>query len=340
MRALFAFITCACILHVGLTAQNSDKEVIIIEKTVDEHGNEISKKITRQKGEDLSDDQIERLLQEDERPFGQWDIESLGFGPNAFDGWDDWLNDGSKEADVTIGLSLSFDNGRTSIIEVYPGTGADDSDLRAGDEIVSIEGNPIASYDDIKKILEDKSTGDEIRITIYRDGTEIEKFVILKRNRTSQFSFDLPEEMGAKQFFFDFSDSDFGMDIDSIFKSFGTPNLDSLLKNFGMIDGHQFRSYREPNRDRVDLNRANRASLGVLVDDRPNGGVVIAEVLEQSAADNAGMQSGDIIQRIDDDMVTSYRELSMLISRRDSGDIVSIQVLRRNKQKTLKVTLD
>ena len=70
-------------------------------KTIIENAdNEISKKITRKKGNDLDDQELEELLEEDEIPFGQWDIESLGFGPNAFKGWGEWLNDGERSSDV------------------------------------------------------------------------------------------------------------------------------------------------------------------------------------------------------------------------------------------------
>jgi len=107
------------------------------------------------------------------------------------------LNDGSQSSEVSIGLSLSFENGRTSVVDVYGGTGAYDSDIRPGDEIISIEDTPIVSYENIEGILDGKKAGDEIKIVIYRDGEEIEKYVNLKRKRSNSFSFDLPEEFGT-----------------------------------------------------------------------------------------------------------------------------------------------
>lgn len=340
MRILLLALITISFYSISVIGQDADQDVIIIEKTIDEHGNEISKKITRKKGNDISDQELDELLEEDEIPFGQWDIESLGFGPNAFKGWGEWLNDGERSSDVSIGLSLSFENGRTSVVDVFQGTGAYDSDIRAGDEIISIEGNPIVSYDDIKAILADKSAGDEIRITIYRDGTEIEKFVNLKRNRLNGFNFDLPEDMGnAQQFFFDFGDSGFGMDMDSIFRSFGTPNLDSLLQNFGLSDDlKSLRSYRYNNPPETKSSD-KRASLGVMIDDEPNG-VTIADVLSNSAADVAGLQEGDVIKRFNDNIVTSYRELTMLVGRVESGDSVEIEINRNGKSKKVKVIMD
>jgi len=344
MRLILLSALLACVAWIGAFAQSTEKDVIIIEKTIDENGNEVSKKIIRKQGNDFSDEELEELLETDERPFGQWDIESLGFGPSAFDGWGEWLNDGSQSSEVSIGLSLSFENGRTSVVDVYGGTGAYDSDIRPGDEIISIEDTPIVSYENIEGILDGKKAGDEIKIVIYRDGEEIEKYVNLKRKRSNSFSFDLPEEFGTgEQFFFNFGDSNFGIDIDSIFRSFGTPNLDSLIRNFDLEDGdNPFRSFNfeefNPSSPR-SKKLGQGASLGVMIEDAPDG-VAIVDVLSDSAADKAGLKSDDIITRFNDNVVTSYRELTMQVSLVKSGQTVEVEIQRKGKTKKLMVTMD
>ena len=338
MRSILATILLVSIAWIGAFSQSTEKDVIIIEKTIDKNGNEVSKKIIRKQGDDFSDQELEELLETDERPFGQWDIESLGFGPSALDGWSEWLNDGSQSSEVSIGVSLSFEDGRTSVVDVYGGTGAYDSDIRPGDEIISIEETPITSYENIKDILANKKAGDEIKVVIYRDGEEIEKYVNLKRKRSNSFSFDLPEEFGiGEQFFLNFG----GIDIDSIFKSFGTPNLDSLLRNFDLGDGvDPFRSF---NLDKLNPGTPTKlgsgASLGVMIEDAPDG-VAISDVLSDSAADKAGLKSGDVIKRFNDNVVTSYRELTMVVGLVDSGQTVEIEVDRNGKTKKIEVTMD
>jgi len=262
----------------------------------------------------------------------------------VFDGWGEWLNDGSQSSEVSIGLSLSFENGRTSVVDVYGGTGAYDSDIRPGDEIISIEDTPIVSYENIEGILDGKKAGDEIKIVIYRDGEEIEKYVNLKRKRSNSFSFDLPEEFGTgEQFFFNFGDSNFGIDIDSIFRSFGTPNLDSLIRNFDLEDGdNPFRSFNfeefNPSSPR-SKKLGQGASLGVMIEDAPDG-VAIVDVLSDSAADKAGLKSDDIITRFNDNVVISYRELTMQVSLVKSGQTVEVEIQRKGKTKKLMVTMD
>ncbi|HET6590011.1 MAG TPA: trypsin-like peptidase domain-containing protein [Candidatus Nitrosocosmicus sp.] len=51
-----------------------------------------------------------------------------------------------------------------------------------GDIILSIEGSPINTIDDIKKILSTKQIGDKIQLTIYRNGDTLDMPVILKKN--------------------------------------------------------------------------------------------------------------------------------------------------------------
>lgn len=68
-------------------------------------------------------------------------------------------------------------------------------------------------------------------------------------------------------------------------------------------------------------------------------GVVIASVVEGSAADNAKLQKGDIITKIDDTNITSIAELRYYLYKYNVGDTVKITFLRNDKEKTAKVTL-
>jgi len=71
MRLILSTALLVCIAWIGAIAQSTEKDVIIIEKTIDENGNEVSKKIIRRQGDDFSDEELEELLETDERPFGQ-----------------------------------------------------------------------------------------------------------------------------------------------------------------------------------------------------------------------------------------------------------------------------
>lgn len=70
-------------------------------------------------------------------------------------------------------------------------------------------------------------------------------------------------------------------------------------------------------------------------------GVWIEQVGENSAADKAGIKSGDIITKVDDVLVgTSPRLQELIASKRPGGDEVRITVKRNGKEKEFDVVLE
>jgi len=68
-------------------------------------------------------------------------------------------------------------------------------------------------------------------------------------------------------------------------------------------------------------------------------GVYITGVLNNSAAAAAGLQEGDIIQRIDGVQLNSSAEFSERIARHRPGDAVKLTYLRNNQRRTTSATL-
>ncbi len=68
-------------------------------------------------------------------------------------------------------------------------------------------------------------------------------------------------------------------------------------------------------------------------------GVYIEEVMEESAADKAGIEKGDVILKIDDKKVNTSPELQELIARKRPGDKVQVTLSRNGKEKDVKVIL-
>lgn len=68
-------------------------------------------------------------------------------------------------------------------------------------------------------------------------------------------------------------------------------------------------------------------------------GVYVAEVVNGSAAQKAGMQSGDVIVQVDGRQINSSSQLQEQIGRKNPGDEVVVLVRRGNKSVTLQVTL-
>ena len=83
----------------------------------------------------------------------------------------------------------------------------------------------------------------------------------------------------------------------------------------------------------VDPEAAELYNLGA---DR---GALVVAVAEGSAAEEAGLERGDIVTAIDDEEVTSMADLAAQISARSPGDEVTLELVRAGETQTVEVTL-
>ena len=65
------------------------------------------------------------------------------------------------------------------IIEITPDTGAADADLRPDDVIVSLDGEPIRSMDDLILHVRRTRVGDEVTLEVWRNGEKIEVIMVV-----------------------------------------------------------------------------------------------------------------------------------------------------------------
>lgn len=75
---------------------------------------------------------------------------------------------------------------------------------------------------------------------------------------------------------------------------------------------------------------SNSAMLGVSTE-KAEGGVVINNVTEESAAEKIGLKEGDIITKIDDDKIEDPDDLSAAVKKHKPGDKVTVHWLRDKK---------
>lgn len=68
-------------------------------------------------------------------------------------------------------------------------------------------------------------------------------------------------------------------------------------------------------------------------------GLYIVEVTEFSAAEKAGLKSGDLIVKMDGKRVKTFDELKEIKNSKEEGDVISIEVIRDGKTKTIDLAL-
>ena len=68
-------------------------------------------------------------------------------------------------------------------------------------------------------------------------------------------------------------------------------------------------------------------------------GIYVAKVVEDGAAEAAGLKEGDVITAVDGQKVTKFGELQGILAKKRPGDKVSITYLRNKKSHTVSATL-
>lgn len=107
------------------------------------------------------------------------------------------------------------------------------------------------------------------------------------------------------------------------------------LKQFGTvqrgligIQGQDVRSYLDQQKE-----EQKEVDLGT------NEGIYVAEVVDDGAAQDAGLVKGDVITAVDGHKITKMAELQEYLSTKRPGDKVSVTYLRKKAKKTAELTL-
>lgn len=84
---------------------------------------------------------------------------------------------------------------------------------------------------------------------------------------------------------------------------------------------------------------SNKVTMGVMIEDDSRG-VVVSDLVENSAAEKAGLKQGDTLLKINDTHVFNADMLLEALSAFDKGDKVKVTYLRDGKEKTTNVSFN
>ncbi|WP_338378371.1 trypsin-like peptidase domain-containing protein [uncultured Flavobacterium sp.] len=84
-----------------------------------------------------------------------------------------------------------------------------------------------------------------------------------------------------------------------------------------------------------ELNQNASEELGTTL----SKGFYISNVTKKSGAEKAGLKKGDIITKLDDKMVTGFKDLTSYINTKRPDDLVNVTVIRNEKEKVIPVKL-
>ena len=81
--------------------------------------------------------------------------------------------------------------------------------------------------------------------------------------------------------------------------------------------------------------------MGVVLDEKSEelNGVLVAEVIPHSAADRAGLKTGDRILKVDQRSVNLAQQVNQAMQKKDPGDLILLEISRDQKNSDIRVTL-
>lgn len=219
-----------------------------------------------------------------------------------------------NETKAFLGVMLADHEGTgVRISSIIEGTKAEEAGLLPGDILTSINGVAYETVSDFVRELGNHKPGEMIVLSYQRGRDSFEKEVELGEKAISGLEnrlFLSPED-------FQFPDMDGDVQI-----------FEFNPENEGDLEWH---SYDD---DKAFLG----ISPGHECTDKTKG-VPIGEITPNSAAEEMGLQSGDILQSINGDDVETFSQIAGMVGEMSPGDHIKVGISRNGKKQKLKGTL-
>ena len=218
-----------------------------------------------------------------------------------------------------LGVSIAENkDGQVEIVDVERESPAELAELEKGDIVLEFEGSKVTSTEMLADEIRMHKPGDDCDVKIERDGKVMNVKVKLgeysERDIMREFQFKFPRLFAPERVqpvpMPDFEDSKLFRWVGGKQKYIGvylqelTPELS---KHFGVEEGE---------------------------------GLCVGKVYEDSPAEEAGLQVGDVIVKADGERVERVAELQKLIQDKDEGEKIRIEYLRDKKRKTVDVVIE
>ncbi|HEX5131729.1 MAG TPA: PDZ domain-containing protein [Candidatus Krumholzibacteria bacterium] len=174
--------------------------------------------------------------------------------------------------------------------------------LADGDVIVSFNGTNVSTPDELRAAVRETSPGDKVKMDVVQDGKTRAIDVVVG-------------ERPDREFGWMWGDSDAPKLHRAFMVMGGGPRLG--------VQAHELSD-----------------ELATYFNARPGEGVLVLSVDDESVAEKAGVQPGDVVRKIDEQDIADVDDLRVSLRDFDEGDEFTITVLRHGKTQSLKATMD
>jgi serine protease Do len=199
-------------------------------------------------------------------------------------------------------LKLKEDYG-VEITRIEEGSPAEKAGVKPGDVVLEYNGQRVEGMEQFGRMVRETPPGREVKLTISRDGAPQTLTAMLGSRKDRGFPGNFHFEMPDIRI----------PDIPQIYTTLRTARLGVEAESLGP----QLAEY-----------------FGV------KEGVLVRSVLENTAAQKAGIKAGDVITKVDGMPVTSPSELSGAVRSASSKKTYTLELIRERKPQTVTVTVE
>jgi C-terminal processing protease CtpA/Prc len=231
-----------------------------------------------------------------------------------------WLGVGIQELDQDMieAMDLEKDVKGVLINEIYEGSPAEAAGLEKGDVVLSFDGEAVHDVKTVVTKVRENDPGETVEVTVLREGRKMTLMATLGEREQ--------EEM-----------------------LWVSPDLGNISMEF--LDALEGIQIRIPEIELGMAGFARRGKLGVYVEDIGGGlaeyfevpdgkGVLVQDVVEDGAADKAGIKAGDVIIRIGDERIINTATLVKAIATTESGEPTVIGIVRKGSTMDVTATIE
>jgi serine protease Do len=231
-----------------------------------------------------------------------------------------WLGVESQEvtADTVKQLKLPAERG-VLLERIVPDSPAAKAGLKENDVITEINGQRVEGQAEFRRMIHEIPMGRTAQFTVWRDG----------RAQTIQVTLGKSEERG--NMWFKAAPRAFSFQLPNIETPEIAPMPGAGWGGFGVLAGGPPRL----GIDAEDLSGQFGAYFGAPDDE----GVLVRDVNAGSAAEKAGMKSGDVITSLDGERIRSVGDLREMLADKHEDKTVKLGVLRNKKEMSITVEL-
>jgi serine protease Do len=221
---------------------------------------------------------------------------------------------------------VSQDAGQTGakILQVLPESPAATAGLKEGDVVLAIGDKPVATFEDLANSVRTKEAGEEVEMTVLRDGKEEKMTVKLgampEIAQPGQFPF------GGQGFRVPTFNQPGGMNIPmppAIQRYFSGENLGGEKRP--MI-GVQLQPLNDALRERLGLGEVK--------------GVVVTDVVPDSPAAKAELESTDVLLEVNGKPIEDPQMLAETVGSAKAGDEITLKVRRGEETMDKKLVIE